>query len=114
MHSRERVVLVHHYRNALVATTLRWRDEMLDPEKVSQIPALPVPKNEEIRLATLIVERLTAPLDLARYHDEYRERLEELIRAKRRGETIVIPQRSKEFPARRLMDALRKTAESLR
>ncbi|MDH7592978.1 MAG: hypothetical protein QHG99_01300 [Methanomicrobiales archaeon] len=87
---------------------------MLDPERISQVSALPQPEDGGIRLATLIVERLTAHMDLSRYRDEYRERLEELIRAKQRGLTIVIPEKAKELPARRLMDTLRKTAESLR
>ncbi len=113
MFSREKILLVHFYRGALVATILRYEDEVLDPGIAPQIAGLSAPGKAELQLAGEIVEKLTAPFNLSNYSDQYRERLEEMIRAKQKGETITIVKKKREAPARNLMEALRKTAESL-
>ncbi len=113
MFSRERIVLIHHYHNAVVATTMHYEDEVLDPGIAPQISQLPASTDEELTLAGEIVERLTAPFDLGKYHDHYRERLEQLITAKEKGEKIQIAPKKPKAEAKNLMEALRKTAESL-
>ncbi len=113
LHSRERVVLVHHYRNAIVATTLRYHDELLDPSDAPMLEGLPEPGDEEIDLAQRIVEKLSAPFDLSAYEDSYRTRLEALIRAKIEGKAIILKEEGREVTAKSLMEALRETALSL-
>jgi DNA end-binding protein Ku len=113
MFSRERIVLIHHYHNAVVATTMHYEDEVLDPGIAPQIAQLPTPSGEELALAGEILERLTAPVDLGKYHDHYREQLEELIAAKQKGERVRIAPKKPKAEAKNLMEALRKTAESL-
>jgi DNA end-binding protein Ku len=113
LHSRERVVLVHHYRNAIVATTLRYHDELLDPSDAPLLESLPEPEEEAIVLAQRIVEKLTAPFDLSAYEDNYRRRLEELILAKVEGKSIILEEEGRAVTAQSLMEALRETALSL-
>ncbi|MDG6257393.1 MAG: Ku protein [Methanomicrobiaceae archaeon] len=113
LHSRERVVLIHHYRNAIVATTLRYHDELLDPTDAPALEGLPEPDDEEIELAHQIVEKLSAPFDLAAYEDRYGARLEALIRARAGGRPLVLEEESREVSAKTLMEALRETALSL-
>jgi Ku protein, prokaryotic len=113
MFSRERIVLIHYYHNAVVATTMHYEDEVLDPGISSQITQLSEPAGEQLALAGEIVERLTAPFDLGKYHDHYRERLEELITAKQKGEKVRIAPKKPRAEVKNLMEALRKTAESL-
>jgi non-homologous end joining protein Ku len=36
MSSKERVVLIHYYQNAIVATTLRYPDEVTDPSHFAE------------------------------------------------------------------------------
>lgn len=43
MHSKERIVLVHYYQNAIVATILRYFDEVLDPAEMEELRDLPRP-----------------------------------------------------------------------
>ncbi|VVB67982.1 Ku70/Ku80 beta-barrel domain protein [uncultured archaeon] len=113
IHSRERVVLVHYYREAIVATTLRYPDEILDPGVIEALNELPRPGEKELDLALEIVKGLTGDLDFAAYKDEYRERVEALVRSKMEGITIA-PEMKKARPAAKsLMEALRMTAESL-
>ena len=42
MSTKERVVLIHHYQNAIVATTLRYPDEVTDPSHFAEIKDCPV------------------------------------------------------------------------
>jgi DNA end-binding protein Ku len=112
--SRERVVLVHYYQKAIVATTLRYQDEVLDPETFPALQELPEPKERELELAEEIVKGLSGELDISAYKDQYREKIESLVRSKMEG-LVIAPEKKKAKPAAKsLMDALRQTAESLK
>jgi DNA end-binding protein Ku len=112
--SKERPVIVHYYQKAIVATTLKYADEFNDPEKMQPLQDLPVPGEKELELAEEIVKGLTGDLDLTAYQDEYRNRIESLVKSKIDG-IVIAPEKGKaKPPAKSLMDALRKTAESLK
>jgi DNA end-binding protein Ku len=112
--SKERAVIVHYYQKAIVATTLKYADEIQDPEKMQPLQDLPVPGEKELKLAEEIVKGLTGDLELAGYQDEYRKRVESLVKSKMDG-IVIAPEKGKaKPPAKSLMDALRKTAESLK
>ena len=114
LRSRERPVLVHYYRQAVVATTLRYPEEVLDPENYQAIRDLPEPQEKELELALEIIKSLSGELDLSSYRDQYKERIEALVRSKMAG-TVEVPEKKKTGPAAKsLMEALRLTAESLK
>jgi DNA end-binding protein Ku len=114
LRSRERPVLVHYYRKAVVATTLRYPEEVLDPENYQAIRDLPEPKEKELELALEIIKSLSGELDLSSYRDQYKERIEALVRSKMAG-TVEVPEMKKTRPAAKsLMEALRLTAESVK
>ncbi|OPY53368.1 MAG: Ku70/Ku80 beta-barrel domain protein [Methanosaeta sp. PtaU1.Bin112] len=113
-HTRERPVLVHYYRQALVATTMRYPEEVLDPQDYQAIRDLPRPQEKELELALQIVNSLSGELDLSAYHDRYKERIEGLVRSKMEG-IVSFPEKKKSrSSAKSLMEALRLTAESLK
>jgi DNA end-binding protein Ku len=112
--SKERIVLIHFYRNAIVATLLRYQDEVLDPSNRPEIMELPEPGEKELALAKDIVDRLTGELDLNLYYDRYRERMEALISSKLKGEVLHLDKKASRPPAKSLMEALRETAKSLK
>jgi DNA end-binding protein Ku len=114
MSSRERIVLVHFYREAVVATILRYQDEVLDPSDRLEIANLPEPGEKELALARDIVDQLTGELDLSLYHDRYRERIDELISSKLKGEVVRLEKKAGRPPAKSLMEALKETAQSLK
>jgi len=114
MSSRERIVLVHFYREAVVATILRYQDEVLDPADRPEIANLPEPGEKELALARDIVDRLTGEMDLSLYHDRYRERIDELISSKLKGEVVHLEKKAGRPPAKSLMEALKETAQSLK
>ena len=112
--SKERPVIIHYYQKAIVATTLKYADEVNDPEMMQPLQDLPLPGEGELKLAEEIVKGLTGDLDLALYQDEYRKRIETLVKSKMDG-IVIAPEKGKARPqAKSLMDALRKTAESLK
>jgi len=112
--SKERIVLIHYYQNAIVATTMRYSDEVLDPSMMQEIKDLPEPGEKEMALAKDIADRLSGELDLSEYHDGYRERIEALISSKLKGEVLHLDKIPKKPAAKSLMEALRETAESLK
>jgi len=112
--SKERLVLVHYYREAIVATTLRYEDEIMNPAVFPALQDLPQPEERELDLASQILESLSGELDLAGYKDQYREKIEALVKSKMEG-TVIIPEKKRARPpAKSLMEALRQTAESLK
>ncbi len=115
MSTKERVVLIHYYHNAIVATTLRYPDEVTDPAHYAEIRDLPEANEEELALMTKIVDKLTVDLDLSIFHDGYKERIEALIKSKMKGEVAQVHEKRPKKPvAKSMMEALRETAESLK
>ena len=112
--SREHIVLVHYYQGAVVATTLRYSDELIDPQTFEQLKNLPEPNDQEMKLAGDIVDGLSGDLDISAYKDEYNERIQGLVKSKMGGNVVIIDKKDDKPAAKSLMDALRITAESLK
>lgn len=64
MRTGERVVLIHYYQNAIVATTLRHPDEVREPSHFAELKDLPEVGEEELAMMTRIVDKMTKDLDL--------------------------------------------------
>jgi DNA end-binding protein Ku len=115
MSTKERVVLIHYYQNAIVATTLRYPDEVTDPSHFAEIRDLPEAGEEELALMEKIVDKMTNDLDLSIFHDSYKERIEFLIKSKMKGEVAQVEEKKPKKPvAKSMMEALRETAKSLK
>ena len=113
MSTKERVVLIHYYQNAIVATTLRYKDEVTDPLHFAELKDLPEAGEEELSMMTKIVDKMTKDLDLRLYHDAYKERIEALIESKMKGEVAQVKDEKPNKPAAKsMMEMLRETAES--
>ena len=113
--TKEHIVLIHYYQNAIVATTLRYSDEVTDPSRFAEIRDLPEAGDEELALMTKIVDKMTTDIDLSVFHDGYKERIEALIKAKMKGEVAQVEEKKPKKPmAKSMMEALRATAESLK
>ncbi len=113
LRSKEYPVLVHPYRGALIATTLHYPHEVVDPRDMEELQRLKEPPEEELELAATIVDALSGEFDLSSYRDEYLEKLQELINRKLAGEVVVVEEAEKE-EVKSLMEALRKTVEELK
>ena len=113
LREKEYPVLVHPYRNSLVLTTLRYANEIADPNELEELRGLKEPSQEELNLAQKIVADLSGDFDITEYNDTYEERLNALIEKKMKGEVIVSEKPAKE-EAKELMVALKETLEQLK
>ncbi len=111
--TKEYPVLLHPYNDALVLTTLRYAYEVSNPKNSEELQGLKEPKREELELATKIIKDLSGEFDITEYKDAYKQKVEELIKKKLKGETITVEKPVKE-EAKELMVALRETLEQLK
>lgn len=87
--SKEQLAVIRVYQNTLVMETIHYPDEV---RKVSDVPNVPQEEKvtkKEIDTAILLIDQLTTEFDPAKYTDEYRTALLDLIQAKREGEQLV-------------------------
>jgi DNA end-binding protein Ku len=113
LRTKEYPILVHPYNGALVLTTLRYAYEVADPRKLEEIKELKEPKKEELDLAKKIVADLSGEFDITEYKDTFRQKVEELVQKKTKGEKIIVEKPVKE-EARELMVALQETLKQLK
>ena len=113
LRTKEYPILVHPYNGALVLTTLRYAYEVADPRKLEEIKELKEPKKEELDLAKKIVADLSGEFDITEYKDTFRQKVEELVQKKTKGEKMIVEKPVKE-EARELMVALQETLKQLK
>jgi len=84
------VAAVRPFAGAMAVSTLRFADELVDPDQIEddEREAAKAPTKRELEVAQLLVGSLSDDWDHAQYHDTYRERVLELIARKDRGEEI--------------------------
>jgi len=112
LRTKEYPAIVHAYKDALVLTTLRYGYDVADPHAFEDVEKLKEPEKSELDLAVKIITDLSGEFNIAEYKDHYREKVEELIQKKLKGEKIVVEQPVKE-EAKELMAALRETLQQL-
>jgi len=107
MHGREHIVILRPSDKGIVLHTMYFVDELHQEKKV-QIPSLKAEK-KEIDLAKKLIETLAAPFKPEQFHDEYRQNVEKLIDAKRKGRKVVAIRQPKTSPVTDLMAALQQS-----
>jgi DNA end-binding protein Ku len=114
LYGREYIVAVQAREKGLVMYTLRTADEIRAMNEVSEYELLPkAVKPEEVKLARQVISTFESELDLRTYRDDYQAELRRIIDAKVAGEEVVA--KEEEAPAKvvNLMEALRKSLESV-
>jgi len=112
MRTKEYPAVVHAYHGALILTTLRYANEVMDPSAFEELEDLPTPVAKQLDLAKRIITELSGELDISTYEDSYRERVLALIEKKRAGETIRV-EKPKAAEVKELMVALEETVAKL-
>ena len=112
LRTKEYPAIVHAYKESLVLTTLRYGYDVADPHSLEELKKLKEPEKSELDLAVKIITDLSGEFDIADYKDHYREKVQELIQKKLKGEKIVVEKPVKE-EAKELMTALRETLKQL-
>jgi DNA end-binding protein Ku len=114
LYGREYLVAVRPFERGIVMHTLHHAAEMRGIDSVEELSSVPTTvKPEEIKLARQVIHTFEQPLNLATYKDEYREGLQRIIDAKVAGEEVVAT--TTDAPPRvvNLMEALKKSLDSV-
>lgn len=108
MHNREHIVILRPAAHGIVLHTMYFVDELHAGKDI------PVPKGKkfdkkELELAKKLIETLAAPFKPEQFHDEYKQNVEKLIEAKRKGRKVTPITQPKKAPVIDLMKALQQS-----
>src|SRR4051794_7701249 len=112
LRTKEYLVAIRVREGALALTTLRFHDEVRDTDGIDGAGGRTKPK--EVKQAVKLIEALSTDWDPSHYEDEYRKRLQSIVRSKRQGGEIKMPEADPERtqPVPDLMAALEKSLAS--
>jgi DNA end-binding protein Ku len=114
LYGREYLVAIRPKKKGLVMYTLHHDAEIRSIDQIEELSSVPTKVNPaEMKLAKQVIATFDAELNLKDYKDEYKEGLRKIIDAKIAGEEIVAPE--VEEPARvvDLMEALKRSLDSV-
>jgi DNA end-binding protein Ku len=115
--SKQQLCALRPTGEVLTLTTMLWGDEVLSPDRLDEIESVEeaAASERELRMAEQLIESLSAEFEPAKFHDEYRERVLELIERKASGEEIAVqPQVEEPAAAPDLMAALEASLAAVR
>src|ERR687883_814481 len=119
LRSKEQLVAIRPHRdgNLLMMETMIFADEVVPPDDLDGLPEKQDLKasERELKMAQQLIESLASDFEPERYHDEYREKVLELIEAKAQGEEIAVqPEAPKAERVPDLMAALEASLAAVR
>ena len=91
-HNRERTVIVRALDDVLALHTMRFADEVVDPSDFDLERVRRKPSEQEIKMASKLVEGLHADFDPSEYEDTYREAVLKVVELKAAGKNIELPE----------------------
>jgi len=90
MRNKEYLTAVRPIDHVLAMSTMRFADEVVPRRDVDALPSrASKPEAKALRMATQLIDGLTAPWEPDRYHDTYAEDLRTRIKAKDQGKEVV-------------------------
>jgi DNA end-binding protein Ku len=95
----------------VVLETMYWPDEIREPEFEALSEEVEL-RDDEVKMAEMIIDNLTAPFDPGEWVDESRAAVEELARRKIEGEEIVSAEAPQPTGVVDLMEALKASVEA--
>jgi DNA end-binding protein Ku len=114
LYGREYLVAIRPQKKGLVMYTLHHDAEIRSIDEIEELNSVPAKvKPEEMKLAKQVIATFDADLDLKEYKDEYREGLRKIIDAKIAGEEVVAPEVAEPPRVVDLMEALRRSLDSV-
>ncbi len=97
--------------DVIVMETMHWPDEIREPRFETLEEDVEV-RDEEIKMAEMIIDNLTSPFDPSQWVDASREAVEEMARAKIEGHEVVSPEAPQPTGVVDLMEALKASVEA--
>jgi DNA end-binding protein Ku len=112
MRTKEYLVTVRPFGRGLALATMFFADEVRDQEDAAGAAPKASVSPRELTMARQLIDALSAPFDLKKFKDTYRDRVQELVKKKARGEEIVVEAQPEE-PAE-VVDLMEALKESLK
>ena len=114
LYGREYLVAVRPQDTGMVMYTLHHAAEIRGISSIEELESVPRQvKAEELKLARQVIGMFDKTLDIASYQDQYKEELRKVIDAKIAGREVVAPEIEAPPKVVNLMDALRKSLDSV-
>jgi DNA end-binding protein Ku len=114
LYGREYLVKVQPREKGLVMYTLRHANEIRSMDAIDELSDMPATvKADEVKLAKQVMGTFEGELDFESYRDDYQVGLREIIDAKIEGREIVAPEVEAPPKVVNLMEALRKSLDSI-
>jgi len=92
LRSKEQLVAIRPAGDVLMMETMLFHDEVVPAHDIDDLPESKELKatDRELKMAQQLIDSLSSEFDPASYHDEYREKVLELIERKASGEEIAV------------------------
>ena len=114
LYGREYLVKVQPREQGLIMYTLRHASEIRSMNAIDELADMPAKiKPDEVRLAQQVIGTFEGDVDFQSYRDEYQIGLREIIDAKVEGREIVAPEIEAPPKVVNLMEALRKSLDTI-
>jgi DNA end-binding protein Ku len=96
--SKENLVAIRPRDGVLAMETMLFADEVVPTDSLDEMTTDTAVKtsDRELTMARQLIDSLSSDFEPEKYHDEYRERVLDLIERKAQGETIVIEEPTEE------------------
>ena len=90
--SKEYLTAIRPAGDVLTMETMLFADELIDPGDIDELPDEDVHATDrEVEMARQLIESLATDFEPAKYRDEYRERVLDLIERKAEGQEVAMP-----------------------
>ncbi|HSF86882.1 MAG TPA: Ku protein [Acidimicrobiia bacterium] len=108
---REYLATLRADEGVLIMETMYWPDEIREPQFETLEEEVEV-REDEVKMAQMIIDNLTATFDPSAWNDESREAVEAAARQKVEGQEIVAPEAPQPTGVVDLMEALKASVEA--
>ncbi|MGZ4305116.1 MAG: non-homologous end joining protein Ku [Solirubrobacteraceae bacterium] len=98
LRSKQQLCALRPTGEALTLSTMLFGDEVLSPDRLDELDSVSEAEasERELTMAQQLIDSLSSDFEPDKYHDEYRERVLNLIERKAAGEEIAIEPQAKE------------------
>jgi DNA end-binding protein Ku len=117
LRSKQQLCALRPTGDVLTLSTMLFGDEVLPPDRLDELDSIgdAEASPRELKMAEQLIESLSTEFDPSKYHDEYRDRVLELIERKAAGEEIAVqPEAEEPEAAPDLMAALEASLAALK
>jgi DNA end-binding protein Ku len=115
--SKQQLCALRPTEDVITMSTMLFGDEVVPPDRIDELDAVGEAEatKRELAMAQQLIDSLSGEFDPGKYHDNYRERVLDLIERKAAGEEIAVePEAEDTSPAPDLMAALEASLAEVR